>query len=112
MKLYITLRSIPQFSDLPKDELKKKYRYYLPMLLNHWLIWVTLGISSFSFVTLEWVIRYGAGEFQLNPISVWYAVPLRIGLYFIIGFLCRITVYGIIASRVNQDATTMQPTPH
>ena len=110
MKLYVTLRSIPQFSDLSKDELRKKYRSYYPMLLNRCETWIALGIGSMSFVALEWFIRDGFEVFHLKPFSVWLAVLFRVGLYSIVAFLYRIIFYGIIASQVNTDANSVQLT--
>jgi hypothetical protein len=103
MKLYITLRSIPQFANLPKKKLRERYRTYYPKLLRHWLTWVTLGIGSMLVVTLEWFIRDGFEELQIQRISMWCAILLRIGLYLIMALLYRIVFYGIIAVYVNQE---------
>lgn len=107
MKIYTNLRSVPQFANLSKVEMRKKFRHYYLKSLERWYHWLVLFALSFSFVTLEWFIREGFQLFRLSPLSAWPILLLRIGLYLIIVFVYKIFLNGIIASYAQKDVTTM-----
>jgi hypothetical protein len=97
MKLYITLRSIPEFANLPKVEMRRKFRFYYLQALGHWLNWIPLALISMSFVILEWYIRGDFAPIQGKTLSIWYALLLRISLFIIDSIIYRVILYGTIA---------------
>ncbi len=49
MKLYWSLKSIPGFQGLPKDQLMKKWRFYYVKSFTHWGQWLGLFLVASSF---------------------------------------------------------------
>lgn len=105
MKLYFTLRSIPEFADLTSEEIRKKFRSFYLSSLNRLVNWIPVTMIAMSFVILEWYIRSGFEQFQGKPPSMWYGLLLRIVLLIFNGFFYRIIVYGIIASYAKKEGT-------
>jgi hypothetical protein len=95
MKLYFTLKSIPQFSNLTKSEMRSRHRYYFRKLRSHWLVWLPMLTLITGLVVLLRSVD--------DLFGVRYALLIAVGYLLIASILYQGIVYGLIASHVKKD---------
>ena len=95
MKLYFTLRSIPQFANLSKLEQRSKYLSYYKKLRGHWLVWLPMVILVTGVVVLL--------EFVDDFVGIGYALLIGIGYMFIGSIIHNGIVYSFIASYMKKE---------
>lgn len=57
MKLYLSLKSIPEFQDLSTAESLKKYQRYYIKSFFHWGQWLGLGLAVLLISTGYWIAK-------------------------------------------------------
>ena len=95
MKLYLTRRSIPQFTNLTKSEQRSSYNYYFRKLRSHWLAWMSMLALITGLVVL---LRYID-----DVVGFRYALIFAIGYLLISAIIYNGIVYGLIASHIKKD---------
>lgn len=80
MKIYWTLKSIPEFSQLSSDERGRRWRSAYQSVFRHWETWAGLALIGFLgaagshfFGALGAIVLAGTGGFMYGQITIYVA---------------------------------------
>jgi hypothetical protein len=87
MKLYWSLKSIPELADLPKEKRMEVWRACHPKDIKHWQTWI-----SFGFLGICVFLGMAFGKFYIRIIGQTIGGIIALWIWFIIFWQIKVSV--------------------